>query len=202
MEITFLFGSELYVPETDWSHKNFKVCFIGGITKVGAASEMVQAIKKRSNAQLIFGGDIAPEQLKERSSGLWRMESGERVRVCRSRNCGAGNVSISSWHALIINPFPNHINAQPNKMFEYTSAAIPVIGSDFPLWKEIIQGNNCGICVNPLEPNQIAKAIEWMTKHPAEAEAMGKNGRNAIEEKYNWEKESKTLISIYKSLSK
>ena len=87
-------------------------------------------------------------------------------------------------------------------MFEYMSAGIPVIGSDFPLWKEIIEGNNCGICVNPLEPNEIAKAIEWMTKHPEEAEVMGKNGRNAIEEKYNWEKESKTLISIYKSLSK
>ena len=192
--------SELYAPDTDWSNKNSTVCFIGGITKVRAAHEMVQAIEK-TDAQLIFGGNIAPEQLK---IDLQSYKGWSQVKDLGfvNREIVADVMSESLAGLVLYHPLPNHINAQPNKMFEYMSAGIPVIGSAFPLWKEIIEGNRCGICVNPLEPNEIAQAIEWMTTHPEEAEIMGKNGRKAIEEQYNWEKESTTLISIYKNLSK
>ena len=81
-------------------------------------------------------------------------------------------------------------------------AGLPVIASNFPLWKEIIEGNNCGICVNPLEPKEIAKAVEYLIKHPEEARKMGENGRKAVLEKYNWEKESEKLLKVYEELSK
>lgn len=29
----------------------------------------------------------------------------------------------------------------------------------------------------------------FIVEHPVEAEQMGKNGRRAVEERYNWEKE-------------
>jgi glycosyltransferase involved in cell wall biosynthesis len=99
-------------------------------------------------------------------------------------------------------PVPNHIDAQPNKMFEYMSAGLPVIGSHFPLWKEIIEGNNCGICVDPNQPEEIGKAIQYIFDHPKEAENMGINGIKAIEEKYNWRAEEQKLISTYQSILK
>jgi glycosyltransferase involved in cell wall biosynthesis len=85
-------------------------------------------------------------------------------------------------------------------MFEYMAAGLPVIASNFPLWKEIIEGNHCGIYVNPLKPKEIAKAIEYLIKHPKEAKRMGENGRKAVLEKYNWENESKKLLKIYEEL--
>lgn len=96
---------------------------------------------------------------------------------------------------------PNYVDAQPNKMFEYMSAGLPVIASNFPLWKEIIEGNQCGICVNPLEPKEIAAAIDWLTQNPEAAEQMGKNGRKAVEEKYNWQNEEEKLINLYLCLT-
>jgi glycosyltransferase involved in cell wall biosynthesis len=85
-------------------------------------------------------------------------------------------------------------------MFEYMSAGLPVIASNFPLWKEIVEGNKCGICVDPMDPKAIASAIQWMIDHPEEAEEMGKNGRRAVETKYNWANESKKLVGLYQRL--
>ena len=97
-------------------------------------------------------------------------------------------------------PLPNHVDAQPNKMFEYMSSGLPVIASNFPLWKKIIEGNKCGLCVDPLDPAAIAKAIDYIVSHPDEARAMGENGKRAVYEKYNWGVESEKLISLYRSL--
>jgi len=98
-------------------------------------------------------------------------------------------------------PAPNHINAIPNKPFEYMASGLPVVASNFPLWKEIIEGNKCGLTVNPKKPEEIAKAIEYLIAHPAETKEMGENGRKAVSEKYNWENESKKLLDIYQQLT-
>ena len=85
-------------------------------------------------------------------------------------------------------------------MFEYMIAELPIIASNFLLWREIVEKNNCGICVNPLDPKEIAEAIEYLIEHPDEARKMGENGRKAVLEKYNWENESKKLLEIYEEL--
>jgi glycosyltransferase involved in cell wall biosynthesis len=97
-------------------------------------------------------------------------------------------------------PAPNHCNAQPNKMFEYMSAGLPVICSNFPLWEEIIEANECGICVNPSDYKAIADGIKKIATSFTLGGKFGKNGEVAIKEKYNWEAESKKLIDLYKNL--
>jgi glycosyltransferase involved in cell wall biosynthesis len=39
--------------------------------------------------------------------------------------------------------------------------------------------------------------MEHLIEHPQEAREMGQRGRRAVLEKYNWEKESERLLSIY-----
>jgi glycosyltransferase involved in cell wall biosynthesis len=36
--------------------------------------------------------------------------------------------------------------------------------------------------------------------NPDEAEAMGRRGRKAVEERFNWANEERTLLSFYSSL--
>jgi glycosyltransferase involved in cell wall biosynthesis len=81
------------------------------------------------------------------------------------------------------------------------SAGLPVISSNFNLWRDIVEGNDCGICVDPLDTDAIAKAIDALVSDPEKAKRMGDNGREAIHEKYNWEQESKSLISLYKEIA-
>jgi glycosyltransferase involved in cell wall biosynthesis len=85
-------------------------------------------------------------------------------------------------------------------LFEYMAAGLPVIASNFPLWKEIVTGIGCGVLVDPLKPTEIADAIEYLLTHPAEAEQMGIRGREAVERKFNWECEQHKLLQFYESL--
>jgi hypothetical protein len=85
-------------------------------------------------------------------------------------------------------------------MFEYMAAGLPVIASDFSLWREIVDGSGCGLLVDPMDPEAIAEAMQWILEHPAESEAMGRRGRQAVKERYNWEQEAKKLIRLYRRL--
>jgi glycosyltransferase involved in cell wall biosynthesis len=70
------------------------------------------------------------------------------------------------------------------------------------LWRDILEEDECGICVNPLDPQDIANAINYLISHPEEAKRMGENGRRAVLEKYNWSIEEKKLIQFYEEVLK
>ena len=184
--------------ENQWKNKGKTVCYVGGIAGIRGAFEMVEAIGK-TKYRLLLAGDFEPGlENKLKQTPGWRQVEAlgfvdrEGVRTMMARSM-AGMV--------LFHPEPNHIDAQPNKMFEYMSAGIPVIASNFPLWREIIEGAECGICVDPLNTEEIAGAIRFIVEHPVEAEQMGKNGRRAVEERYNWGMEEKKLLGIYSGLA-
>lgn len=88
------------------------------------------------------------------------------------------------------------------KIFEYMKAGIPLICTDFVLWERIVKKHHCGICVNPLNQNEVADAIQYLIKNPDDAAEMGRNGKKIIEEKLNWNYEEKKLQHIYDELIK
>ena len=54
--------------------------------------------------------------------------------------------------------------------------------------------------MNPQDSKKIAVSIDYLFEHQNEAAKMGKNGRNAVYEKYNWANEEKKLLKLYDSL--
>jgi glycosyltransferase involved in cell wall biosynthesis len=92
-------------------------------------------------------------------------------------------------------PIPNHVEAQPNKLFEYMSAGLPVIASDFPRWRDFV--GDRGRLVDPQDPQQIAAAMRFYLDHPEEARAAGARGRRAVEQQYNWDVEAEQLLRVY-----
>ena len=53
---------------------------------------------------------------------------------------------------------------------------------------------------DPLDPREIATAINYMIDNPRIAQKMGESGKKAVLEKYNWDKEEKKLYNIYNDL--
>jgi len=79
-------------------------------------------------------------------------------------------------------------------------AGIPYICSDFPKWKEIIDKYNCGVYVNPSNLKEIANAIEFLLTNSEKAEQMGKNGKDAISNIFNWKSEENKIIACYNTV--
>ena len=101
---------------------------------------------------------------------------------------------------FLMHPYANKLEALPVKLFEYMAAGLPVVVSNFPLWRQIIQSTQCGLAVDPLNPAAVAEALVWLLRHTPEAAEMGRNGQRAVAENYNWERESECLIATYAEL--
>lgn len=182
------------------SGKAREVCYVGGITAIRGIKEMVAALAlTKSGARLNLAGAFEEPALKAevgKEPGWDRInELGFLSRAQVSEMLARSVGGIVTFH-----PVDNHIEAQPNKMFEYMSAGVPVIGSNFPLWREIIEGNRCGICVDPLDPSSIAAAVDELVENPDLAREMGLNGSRAVRERYNWAVEEKKMLCLYEEL--
>jgi glycosyltransferase involved in cell wall biosynthesis len=190
---------ELHLPAANWNTKERVICYIGGISKLRGIFEMIQALEQ-TEARLLLGGEFSPLSQASVAEGLPGWEKVDRLG--QLDRCQVKQVLSRSMAGLVIfHPVPNHINAQPNKMFEYMSAGIPIITSDFPLWQEIVEGNQCGLCVDPLDPEKIAQAVNWILDHPDQEQKMCQYVRKAVEEKYNWDQEAQKLLQIYRELA-
>ncbi len=88
------------------------------------------------------------------------------------------------------------------KIFEEMMASLPVICTDFVLWKEFVERYDCGICVDPQNVEQITAAIRELLEHPEKAKRMGENGRRAVKEEFNWAVEEQKLLALYEDILK
>jgi glycosyltransferase involved in cell wall biosynthesis len=97
-------------------------------------------------------------------------------------------------------PMPSYLDSLPIKMFEYMSAQLPVVASDFPLWRGIVEDSRCGVCVDPVNPQAIADAVRGLLDKPERIAAMGQAGRAAVLSRYNWPQAEEQLLALYREL--
>jgi glycosyltransferase involved in cell wall biosynthesis len=192
---------ELAFGSAEWTSGRNRVAYVGGIAQARGIREVVAALAlTKSAVRLQLAGSFsesATEQAVKSDAGWAHVDELGMV----SRGGVAELLARSVAGLVTFHDLPNHVDAQPNKMFEYMSAGIPVIASDFPLWREIVEGNRCGICVEPTDPAAIARAIDHLVTHPEEAAEMGRNGLLAVQSRYNWSVEEAKLIDLYQRLS-
>ncbi len=185
------------------SKKYTELIYVGGLSKERGIKKIIQSLKyinPKYNLKLKIIGNFSNKKFEEE---IKRMAEWKKINFLGflPQKQAYQYMCNADLGLVCIQPLPRYVVSLPVKMFEYMMAGLPIIASNFPLWRKIIEENNCGICVNPLKLKEIAKTIEYLIEHPEETKKMKKNGRKAILKKYNWENESKKLIKIYKNLT-
>ncbi|PWF48709.1 glycosyl transferase [Massilia glaciei] len=183
-----------------WSAKSPQVCYVGSIAAIRGIRELLGACTLlRSPTRLALAGAFSESALESEMHahpGWVRIDA-----LGHLDRDGVGTVMAASVAGLVtLHPVVNYLDALPVKMFEYMAAGIPVIASDFPVWRAIIEHSGCGVCVDPADPRAIAAAIDYFIANPGVAERMGQNGRRAVTAEYNWQCQSSKLISFYDAL--
>lgn len=184
---------------SSWEDKNNEICYVGGISEVRGINQLMDSLAFISDLRLNLAGNFSNEELElqVRSKETWSKVEfygyvGRKELLSIFQRSKIGMVTLL--------PTPNHMESLPIKMFEYMSAGIPVICSNFPLWEEIVGENKCGICVDPKDSEGIARAIEYLMGNQEVSQRMGQRGRLSIIEKYNWGAEAKKLKELYLNL--
>ena len=183
----------------NWDEKENAVCYIGSIYQTRGVVELIKSLEN-TDIKIHLAGNYNSEDLREKLTKLkgwknvieWGFIGREKINEI---------LKLSKAGIVTLHPTESYKVALPVKMFEYMASGIPVIASDFPLWKKIIHESESGICVDPFDIGAIKNAIFDLLNKNEKSKEMGKNGRQAVEKKYNWDKEAKKLIKFYTDLS-
>lgn len=175
--------------------------YAGGITRARGGLDMIAAMEfvQEPEARLVLLGVFDNPELEKtaREAPGWRKVNylgwSDRETVVSELSCAKAGLAL-------LHPTPQYISWYPVKMFEYMAAGLPVIASNFPLWVELFSQYKCGINVDPSDPEEIARAIDWVMSNEEEAEAMGRRGRSAVQDAFNWQHEARKLVGLYEKL--
>ena len=176
--------------------------YVGSLTRVRGVFEMVQAmalLPASCPARLWLGGRFAEPDLEAacRAQPGWARVDAlgwlDRTQV-------AERLARARIGVVLLHPTPQHHTSYATKLFEYMAAGLPVVAADLPINREIVDQAGCALLVDPLDPAAAARAILWLIEHPAEAEAMGRRGRTAVEQHYTWQTEARALLRLYDRL--
>ena len=173
--------------------------YVGGLTRLRGVEKMIRAVElAKAPARLVLAGRCESQNLEAFIA--------DSPRVAWPGHLGRDDLGQLLARAcaglLLLQPNKAYLKVEATKLFEYMAAGLPVvIASDFPTGRDIVTETGCGLLADPRNPRAVAEAMDYIMAHPDEAAAMGRRGRAAVEERYNWEAEFPKLIRLYAALA-
>jgi hypothetical protein len=186
-----VFGSELPDPAPDPR----RILYVGGLSRERGIPLALEAVRRARWRLPELGLELIGWVLDAETDAaiLAALAEGwctHRPRLAPDRL--AQQAAGAGIGLVTLLPQPNYLESLPTKLFEYMAMGIPVLASDFPLWRELVQEAGAGRTVVP-EPGPLADALVDMSSHPERLRAYAASGRTAYRERYRWEAEARNL---------
>ena len=190
------FLSEFDEPQKDKNNEIKSACYVGSISLERGIENCVKACAELG-VELHIAGWFSDQETQIK---LEAMQEWSLVKFYGSvpRTVVKKLYSSVDFGLVTFMPLPNHIQSQPNKLFEYLSADLPVICSDFPKWRDLIEKHALGVCCDPTSLKDIKAAIRRLQDNPTEFKG---HGRKYIRANASWENEKNKLIKFYRDLN-
>lgn len=184
---------DIMFHDTSFEQRELIVCYVGGISEIRGESVMVDAMTSVDGKLLLAGPYDETGVAEKKNDNIEYLGKITRSEV--NNLYGKSRAGI-----VLYQPAENHYESQPIKMFEYMAAGLPVIASDFPHWRNIVEKTQCGICVDPTNVEAVREACIKVLADPKAAQLLGRNGYENVMREYNWKVEEKKLLELYKAL--
>jgi glycosyltransferase involved in cell wall biosynthesis len=101
---------------------------------------------------------------------------------------------------VALQPIAKFMKNIPTKLFEYWAYGLPVIASDLPPIRPFVSDGKNGVLFDPASATDLARAIEWLMRHPHEGEMMGRYGQEQVFSHWNNEQQMEGLVDFYKRI--
>lgn len=101
----------------------------------------------------------------------------------------------------ILKPIPLYGTVYPNKVFDYMAAGKAVLLAIPGVIRQVIEEYRAGIAVQPGDPLALAQAVLRLAQQRELVEEMGRNGRKAIENRFNRKKLAEKLLTLFEELA-
>jgi glycosyltransferase involved in cell wall biosynthesis len=109
-------------------------------------------------------------------------------------HASVGDFLAASDIGVIPHPATQHTNTTvPNKLFDYMAYGKPVLASDTKPVQRIINSERCGLIYQHDSPKDFYHKLMEL-EDPMLRRKMGARARLAVQERYNWEYDSKDLL--------
>jgi glycosyltransferase involved in cell wall biosynthesis len=179
----------------------FNILYVGGIDPVRGIDILIQSAKLVvqiiPDCKFIIVGDgkILPDMKKLAIS--IQLDNNIIFEGWKPQDEIGSYISVSDVCIIPHRKSPQTDNSSPNKLFQYFWFKKPVISSDCTSVEKIIIAEKCGMIYHDNSPGELAERIIYLYEDPGAGIEMGKNGSNAVLNKYNWESTVAPLLSVY-----
>jgi glycosyltransferase involved in cell wall biosynthesis len=177
----------------------------GGIYAGRAFEETIRALAHLEEFHFVIlgfgkGTDIARIRRYAEDHGV-----GDRVTFLPPRPFSQLVHTAAGADVGIVPIRPNNFSdytGDTNKLYEYLMAGLPVVTSDLPEMRRVVECGNVhvGEVFNPSAPATIAAAVRRVVADPANYQARRREARRLALEKFNWQLEEVKLLGAYRSL--
>lgn len=116
--------------------------------------------------------------------------------ACYTTGASVGHALYDPFH--VNNRF---ITTASNKTMEYMAAGLPVLASDRPGLRALVERYECGLTADESDPVSIAAAVNTLLDDPERARKMGANAARAFEEEFRYDKQFAPVLTAIKEMA-
>lgn len=178
--------------------------YTGNVTKVRGAFEHVDLVNHVQGASVNFFGKVDHELTEEMVNKAVDSDALSFVGInqyVKREAIDQAYLSEAYLGGLAVFPRTDHyLRKELTKFFEYMMAGIPIICSNFPVWEAFINEHQCGIVLDPNQPQSWQEEINQLVSNQVLYQTLAENGRQAVLSELNWDIEKGKLLNWYQRL--
>ncbi|MCD4712905.1 MAG: glycosyltransferase family 4 protein [Clostridiales bacterium] len=165
--------------------------------------EMLRGLNSLGNVQLILIGKFSSSELKRR---FWQKAEDFNLvnkidyKGYLSHEETVLNLLDADIGLFLLSDNERYNWGEPVKYFEYSAAGLPVVITDLPAKRNLIEKNRNGILVSPGSSDDAVNAVRSLIDNSDQARIMSERGRRTFLKEYNWESVEHRLFDLYGSL--